>query len=210
MIKILNAYAGIGGNRKLWNTLTEKLEITAIEIDRSIAKIYHNFFQQDHVYIKDAHNYIKENYNKYDFIWSSPPCLTHSRLNNFSYNKKIDYPNFKLYEEIIFLNKYFKGKFIVENVIPYYRFLIQPSLIIGRHAYWSNFNLNKYFFVKNNKIMKDASVSYFLKLYGFDNFKHKNKRQLLRNCVEPEVGLFLLLSSLEKDHQNAQLSFNYD
>ena len=30
----------------------------------------------------------------------------------------------KLYEEIIFLDNYFKGKYVVENVIPYYEPLI--------------------------------------------------------------------------------------
>ncbi len=43
-MKILNLYTGIGGNRKLWG---DKHEITAVEIDLKIAKIYQNFFPKD-------------------------------------------------------------------------------------------------------------------------------------------------------------------
>ena len=50
------------------------------------------------------------------------------------------YPDMKLYEEIIFLDNYFKGKYCVENVLPYYEPLI-PAKKRGRHLYWTNFNL---------------------------------------------------------------------
>ena len=43
-IKILNLYAGIGGNRKFWDGDTE---ITAVEIEPKIAKIYQDFFPKD-------------------------------------------------------------------------------------------------------------------------------------------------------------------
>ena len=38
-LKILNLYCGIGGNRKLWGN---KYNITAIENDPEIVKIYQN------------------------------------------------------------------------------------------------------------------------------------------------------------------------
>jgi DNA (cytosine-5)-methyltransferase 1 len=47
------------------------------------------------------------------------------------------FPDMKLYEEIIFLQNYFKGRWVVENVISYYEPLIQPQLI-QRHYIWSN------------------------------------------------------------------------
>jgi hypothetical protein len=38
-IKILNLYAGLGGNRKLW----KNVEVTAVENNPEIAKIYQDF-----------------------------------------------------------------------------------------------------------------------------------------------------------------------
>ena len=99
-MKILNLYAGIGGNRKLW----EGHEITAVEIDEKIAAIYHDFFPEDKILITDAHQFLLDHYQEYDFIWSSPPCPTHSRIRNEAgvgrgRNKPI-YPDMKLYEVI--------------------------------------------------------------------------------------------------------------
>lgn len=58
-MKILNLYAGIGGNRKLWG---DSHEITAVEIDPEIAKIYHDFFPQDKVIVADAHQYLLDHF----------------------------------------------------------------------------------------------------------------------------------------------------
>ena len=76
-MRILNLYAGIGGNRKLWG---DTHEVTAVELDPKIASIYHDFFPQDKIEITDAHKYLLEHYMEFDFIWSSPPCPTHSRI----------------------------------------------------------------------------------------------------------------------------------
>src|SRR3990167_9844360 len=124
-MKILNLYAGIGGNRKLWGS---NHEITAIEIDEEIAKIYQDYFPKDKVIIADAHEYLREHFEKFDFIWASPPCSSHSNVRKITYqqNKPI-YPDMKLYEEILFLQGYFKGKWIVENVISWYNPLIKPQ-----------------------------------------------------------------------------------
>jgi DNA (cytosine-5)-methyltransferase 1 len=73
----------------------------------------------------DAHQYLLEHFKEFDFIWSSPPCPSHSRLNNvFTVGKgqaknPIRYPDMALYEEIILLKHYFKGKWCVENVISF-------------------------------------------------------------------------------------------
>ena len=62
-------------------------------------------------------------------------------INNFDYLFYLDiYPDLKLYEEILFLENYFEGKYCVENVIPYYEPLIYGKKI-GRHLYWCNFVL---------------------------------------------------------------------
>ena len=55
-MKILNLYAGIGGNRKLWG---DEHEITAVENNESIAAIYQDFFPNDTVIVGDAHQYKK-------------------------------------------------------------------------------------------------------------------------------------------------------
>ena len=76
-MKILNLYAGIGGNRKYWG---DEDEVTAVEIDERIAKIYKDNFPNDNVIVGDAHQYLLEHFREYDFIWTSPPCPTHSKV----------------------------------------------------------------------------------------------------------------------------------
>ena len=49
-MKILNLYAGIGGNRKLW----ENVSVTAIEYDAKIAEIYKDLYPNDEVIVTDA------------------------------------------------------------------------------------------------------------------------------------------------------------
>ena len=51
-MKILNLYCGIGGNRKNWGN---EHEITAVENNPKIAKIYQDFFPEDKVIVADAH-----------------------------------------------------------------------------------------------------------------------------------------------------------
>lgn len=141
-MKILNLYACLGGNRYKWG---DEHDITAIELDSELARMYKERFTNDTVIVADAHQYLLDHYKEFDFIWSSPPCPTHSRARYWSssnYDTTVDaiFPDMKLYEEILFLQHYFKGKYLVENVTPYYTPLI-PAKKRGRHLYWSNFNL---------------------------------------------------------------------
>ena len=82
-MKILNLYAGIGGNRQHWG---QEHEITAVEINPKIADDYKLTYPSDNVIIADAHEYLLANHKNFDFIWSSPPCQTHSRTNYFINN----------------------------------------------------------------------------------------------------------------------------
>jgi len=194
-VKVLNLYAGIGGNRKLWTDV----EVTAVELNQQIAKIYQDFFPQDKVIVADAHQYLLEHFKEFDFIWSSPPCPSHSRIRNIAgvgcgQNKPI-YPDMKLYEEIIFLQQCFRssgvafnGKYVVENVCSYYAPLIPPQEI-GRHYYWANFKISPYK-IKTRGHMK--SIKELAEIKGFPTIKDKT---LLRNCVEPELGLHILNES---------------
>ena len=186
-MKILNLYAGIGGNRRLWG---EEHEITAIEIDPNIAKIYQDFFPKDKVIITDAHQYLSEHFEEFDFIWSSPPCPSHSRVRKATrqQNKPI-YPDMKLYEEILLLQGYFNGKYCVENVVGWYEPLIKPQEI-ARHYFWTNFYINPIKIITRGH---DDGNEVLSKIKGFDLSKYSgvNKTLILRNCVEPETGLHI-------------------
>lgn len=188
-MKILNLYAGIGGNRKLWG---DEHNITAVEIDPDIAAVYQGMFPNDTVIVGDAHQYLLDHYKEYDFIWSSPPCPTHSRLRTAI--KERVYPDMTLYQEIIFLQKWFYGDWVVENVIPYYKPLITPSVEIVRHFFWSNREIEKYeykpeisFHVAKDGVHKLSDSLGIILPNGT-----KNARKLLRNAVIPEVGLHIL------------------
>jgi len=50
-VRVLNLYAGIGGNRKYW----ENVEVTAVEYNEEIAMIYKDHFPNDNVIVGDAH-----------------------------------------------------------------------------------------------------------------------------------------------------------
>ena len=135
-MKILNLYAGIGGNRKLWG---DEHEITAVEFNEKRAATYQQRFPNDTVIVADAHQYLLDHYKEFDFIWSSPPCQSHSITNHFLNAKGvIRYPDMKLWQEIIFLKHFYTAKWCVENVKPYYGEILNPKQI-GRHFLWSNF-----------------------------------------------------------------------
>lgn len=192
-MNILNLYAGIGGNRKLWG---EEHKITAIENNEEIARVYNDLFPNDVVIITDAHSYLAKHYNEFDFIWSSPPCPSHSKVRMMA-TKAGSYdaimPDMTLYSEIIFLQHYAKGKWVVENVVPYYTPLIKPTIKLDRHFFWSNFDISSMKFekpnVKHNKVTGKTD-RYGITLVGY-KLKHR-KDQIIRNCVNPELGLHIL------------------
>ena len=198
VMKILNLYSGLGGNRKLWG---DNHLITAIEFDPEIATIYQNQYPNDEVIVRDAHEYLLANYKNFDFIWSSPPCPTHS---SFRFNIQVryrgttaEYPDMRLYQEIIFLKHHFRGKWVVENVKPYYQPLIDPTFVLQRHYFWSNFHVSNKEFQSDN--IRNAQIPDLQALHGIDltNYKIPEKRKLLRNCVYPPVGLHILNEALK-------------
>ncbi len=191
-MKILNLYACLGGNRYKWG---DEHEITAVEFDKKTAHVYKQFFPNDSVVVADAHQYLLDHYKEFDFIWSSPPCPTHSKLNTSMSGidgRKMKYPNMKLYEEIIFLKHWFKGKYVVENVVSYYAPLIEPQKI-DRHYFWSNFNITESN-VSRPFSMDTANIGDYEKYLGFtlNGFDLDDKRKNLRNCVIPETGKNIL------------------
>ena len=197
-MKILNLYSGIGGNRKLWGN---EHEIIAVEYREDIAAVYRHYFPGDTVIVADAHQYLLDHYKEFDFIWSSPPCQTHSRarLWGFRNSDKVEtkYPDMKLYQEILFLKHYYDGFWIVENVDPFYEPLIPPTRQLGRHLFWSNFIIAKTD-IKEADINKGTRDEWS-QLHGFDltNFKIETRKdQIYRNCVHPETGLHILNNAL--------------
>jgi len=211
-MKILNCYAGIGGNRKMWGS---EHEITAVEFDPKIAEIYKDLYPNDNVIVGDAKEYLLWNYQNFDFIWASPPCPTHSVTNHFLHAQGVRrYPDMGLYQEIILLQTFFKGKFCIENVKSYYEPLIKPQ-ISGRHYFWANFTIPKLKFDKQigrmngkksdlgGKIQAELRTNNHKKL-GFDlsKYKHPNKEKLLNNCVSPEIGLAILQRALNIYYEN--------
>jgi len=198
-MNILNLYSGIGGNRKLWG---DKYNVTAVELDRDIAKVYQDHYPNDTVIVGDAQQYLLDNFNQFDFIWSSPPCQSHS---SFRQNIGVRYrgvqplfPDMALYQQVIFLQHNFEGKYVVENVNPYYEPLIEPSFKLDRHLFWAIFNvLEKEF---DRPKMRSAQIPQLQEFLGFDlaNYKLTNKRQILRNCVNPAVGDYILKAVLEE------------
>lgn len=198
-MKILNLYAGIGGNRRLW----AGHEVTAVEIDPDIARVYADLYPEDTVIVGDAHQYLLEHMNEYDFIWSSPPCPTHSQIRyniGFKANRKYAkvapvYPDMELYQEIIVLKYYFQGLWVVENTIPYYEPLI-PGTKTGGHIWWSNFRIGN--IQHGSRGHRDGTVESLQerKMTDLSKYDIKDKRKLLRNAVEPEVGLHVLNEAL--------------
>jgi len=189
-MKILNLYAGIGGNRKLWGS---KHQITAVESEQFIADVYKELYPNDIVMVGDAHQYLLDHHAEFDFIWSSPPCPTHSRTNTSLYGWGLRrYPDMSLYQEIIFLKHFFKGKWVVENVIPYYGPLIAPTASIDRHLFWSNFPINPFATTRSHDVSR-ATKEILAEHHGIElPEKTKDKRKLLRNAVNPIVGQHIL------------------
>lgn len=205
-MKILNLYAGIGGNRKLW---ADEHDITAVEINSQIANCYKELYPMDTVLIQDAHEYLLNNFNKYDFIWSSPPCQTHSKMQRINSKRYglFRYPDMKLYQEIIFLSNFCKSKYVIENVKPYYPPLIEPNCKLNRHYLWCNFEINYHEKMNINSFI-DAKYDDLKKWLGFENFNKKiyiegshSPVQVLRNCVHPKTGLHILNCAIDQNYE---------
>ena len=196
-MRILNLYACLGGNRYKWG---DEHEITAVELDPELGRMYQERFPKDKVIVADAHQYLLKHFIEFDFIWTSPPCPSHSRA-AFGSRKSIKashkplYPDMKLYQEIIFLKHYFDGKYVVENVIPYYDPLI-PAKKRGRHLYWTNFNLPSVLSTRKSISMEDVNeVGQWCVFhdYNFRNYKGKQTIQkIARNLVDYEAGKTIL------------------
>ena len=104
----------------------------------------------------------------------------------------------KLYEEVIFLDKFFKGKYVVENVIPYY----EPLIIAhkrGRHLYWTNFLLPNILSQRKSPIMEIDGIEKWSLYHDFNFLKYKGKQRIdkiARNLVDYKAGKTILETAL--------------
>jgi DNA (cytosine-5)-methyltransferase 1 len=205
-MKVLNLYACLGGNRYKWDEVAEEagieLQVTAVELDPELAKLYQERFPNDTVIVADAHQYLLDHYKEFDFIWSSPPCPTHSRARYWGFGangKNPTYPDMKLYQEIIFLQHHCKGKYVVENVIPYYEPMLNPKKR-GRHLYWTNFNLPSDLNDRRFAISQTINeVSELCKFHDYNFRKYKGEQRLnkiARNLVDYEAGRTIFETAL--------------
>lgn len=198
-MKILNLYACLGGNRYKWDEVAKEanieIEVTAVELDPELAKLYQERFPNDTVIVEDAHQYLLDHYKEFDFIWSSPPCPTHSRARYWGFGangKNPVYPDMKLYQEIIFLQHHCKTKYVVENVIPYYEPMLNPKKR-DRHLYWTNINLPSKLSLRHFQGMSQAKkeVDLLCDFHDYDFRKYKGSQpinKIARNLVDFEAG----------------------
>ena len=205
-IKVLNLYAGIGGNRWLW---PGSLDVTAVEHNPKVAAEYMKNFPLDHVIIGDAHYYLLKHYREFDIIWSSPPCQSHSKMNYVIPKKR--FPDLSLYQEILFLRSFYNGKFVVENVRPYYTPLVKEDHILCRHLFWTNvskltpvtlpeFPPEYRGALKGINVMPRKVICDWLGIRPGENtiyLSGKSSTQVYRNCVHPVLGLSIMNDILE-------------
>lgn len=207
-MRVLNLYAGLGGNRQKW----KNCQVTAVESNPKIAAVYQRLYPDDIVIVGDAHQYLLDHHEEFDFIWSSPPCQTHSKMNKFTRHKLNRYPEMDLYAEIIFLQNFYKGKWVVENVVSYYGTLEVRDVIIttiGRHVIWSNFEIEAEDvkrpdnFINMANLAGKKALQDWLGIHYDENIYYDGNHcpaQILRNCVHPLLGE-QIYNSIERGQQ---------
>ncbi len=209
-MKCLILYAGLGDTMNLVDD-TEH-QITNIELNQQIAEVLQDRKPNQHVIVADAHQYLLDHAEQYDFIQSSRPCQSHTAMMKFTRHKLNRYPDFGMYEEIVWLQHFFKGLWYVENVNPYYEPLIKPAQKIGRRLFWSNFeipsmpgyprspaNMINTTSVAHKKIMMDWLGIHYDKNIYYDG--NHCPVQVLRNYMHPLIGKHIFDAAMANTRQ---------
>jgi len=199
---ILNLYAGIGGNRRLWG---DAYEVVAVESDERIAEVYSALYPNDIMLVGDALEALETISHEFDFIWSSPPCQSHGQYRHNvgvlgkGYTPLV--PDMtSLYGQIVFLQTYYRGLWVVENTVPYYTPLIPYTAKLQRHLFWSNFDI-PVVDIHSAGLRTKNKISDFDSYEVLDQSKIPNKRQVLRNCVDAQIGLHILECAIKNDRE---------
>lgn len=203
-MKCLNLYAGLGGNRKKWPAT---VQVTSVEKNEQVCAWYRDRYPADNVVCGDAISYLQKNFSEFDFIWSSPPCQSHSFMKRHGRHATPQFPDLRLYEQIIFLSEHFRGKWVVENVRPYYEPLLKPQKS-GRHLFWANFIIPSMEISTPANIMENSSSRTGRRILadwlGIDyDFSIRltgkgHPEQALKNCVHPDLGLHVFNAAMSK------------
>lgn len=213
-MKMLVLYAGVGGTMELIDDSSH--EVVYVELNPEIAAVLQERKPWSKVIIADAHQYLLDHGHEYDFIQASRPCQSHTAMMKFTRHKLRRYPDFGLYEEIVYLKNFFKGLWYVENVKPYYEPLIKPDAVIGRHIFWSNFKIDPMLdyprspkgminlaTVGQKKTMMDwLGIHYYKNIYYDGNHCPV---QVLRNCMHPLIGKHIFDCAIKSKEQKPEL-----
>lgn len=198
-LKLLNLYSGIGGN--VYKLDRAQFEITSIENNPKVAAVYQELNPDDEIIITDALNYLKQHFKKFDIIWMSPPCQTHSKLQHSQrkrVNRSVNIIDPQLWQCILFGYQHLNDQsiiWIVENVEPWYnKYWNFPHVKLGRHYYYSNANFHN-ISTKNPGNFSKMNLAALIKFHGLpidDNIMElirsidrQHPRVVLRNCVHP-------------------------
>lgn len=211
--RVLNLYAGLGGNRKLW----ENVDVVVVEKNPKIAQFYAGEFPDDDVIVGDAHTFLEQHLrDEWDFIWASPPCPTHTKFNTVQWNsnskrnrmREPRYPDMRLYQEVILLKHFAQCDWVVENVTSYYDPLIQPQRV-DRHYFWANFHIPDFDGGESLEFKTNGEYQLWADRYGFDVADvdlGTRKDQALKNCVDPELGAHVF-DAATKNRQSSVTDF---
>ena len=70
-IKVLNLYAGLGGN--VLKLDRNKYAVTSVEMESNIIEAYKLNNPHDTIIQGDAMEYLKKHRNEFSIVWASPP-----------------------------------------------------------------------------------------------------------------------------------------
>jgi len=212
-MKLLNLFAGIGGNRRTWSNY----QITSVELDANICNLYQELYPQDTIINEDVFTFLRNknnNIDQYDLIWASP---THSHMQVFTrHNEKLQpIPRLdQIIGLILWLQRNYKGKFVVENVIPWYGIIPLDqyaiyNVVLDRHIFYSNFLIRKKEFKSRGSnghgkiggLMRmnldqllefhQIPIEIVPKLFGKQSAHHDHLK-ILRNCCNYQLGQYIL------------------
>ncbi|MDJ1115334.1 class I SAM-dependent methyltransferase [Microbacterium dauci] len=195
-MRVLNAYAGIGGNRHLW---PDEWKVTALEIDPRVAAEYARRYPNDTVLVVDAHEYLLAHAHEFDAVWSSPPCPTHSKLAKVvasRYGRELN-PDPRLWDEVNHLRA-LGVPFVVENVHTYYAPLVEPDVVTDRHYYWTNNPPPMLTRVHVIPLSPKTVAGEYAESYGLPPIPAGvvgDARKAMRNAVVPQEGLELAMAA---------------